>query len=793
MSNKVRCQLGGEELILETGRMAKQANGAVYAEYAGSAVLATVCCSEKTIEGLDYVPLQVEYNEKAYAAGKIPGSIFKREGRPKDREILVSRLIDRPLRPLFSKAFKRDIQVVPTVISADQVNPPDVVAMVAASAAVAISDIPFDGPVGAVRVADVDGALVVNPTYEQRDSAGLEIVVAGTATGITMVEGGAEEASEERMIEAIGLAHQHIRELCELQVELAKAAGRAKLSLPPADAPLSVHDELWAWALPKMQEACFVKGKFERSSAIKDVSGAALAEFADRIGDDEQGRAHALLEDLETHVVRESILDGQLRTDGRGPDDIRPISCEIDVLPRAHGAALFTRGETQALALTTLGSESDELRVLDALETDQDTRKGFMLHYNFPPFSVGETGRLGTGRREVGHGHLAERALEGMIPAKEEFPYTIRLVSEILESNGSSSMASVCGGTLSLLNAGVPIKKSVAGIAMGLVTDGSRHVVISDILGEEDHLGDMDFKVAGTADGITAFQMDIKVAGVDQSVLRQALEKAKAGRLQILEIMAATIDSPRDDISDHAPKIMSTSIPEDKIGALIGPGGANIRSITEQSGADVNIRDDGTVLIYARRKPSAEKALQLVEASVEEPEVGKDYDGVVKRIMDFGAFVEFLPGKEGLLHISKISREHVESVSDVLELGQEVKVRLIEIDRLGRANLANAEAFDSDEMPVGRFADSRPSLAGRRGDGGRDRDGGRRDGGRDRDGGRRDGGRDRDGGRRDGGRDRDGGRRDGGRDRDGGRGRPRFDRPRAPRRGRDADYRRSED
>ncbi len=772
MIQRVRCQIGGAELILETGRMAKQANGAVYAEYGGSAVLATVCCSDKTIEGLDYVPLQVEYNEKAYAAGKIPGSIFKREGRPKDREILVSRLIDRPLRPLFSKAFKRDIQVVPTVISADQANPPDVVAMVAASAAVTVSDIPFDGPVGAVRIADVDGELVVNPTYEQREGAGLEIVVAGTATGITMVEGGADEASEERMVEAISLAHERIKELCALQLELAGIAGSGdKLPLPPVDPPLAIGDEIWQWALPKMAEACFVKGKFERSSAIKEVGGATLDRFGKRVGEDDHARVHALLEELETHVVRESILDRRLRTDGRGPDDIRPISCEIDVLPRAHGAALFTRGETQALALTTLGSESDELRILDALETDQDTRKGFMLHYNFPPFSVGETGRLGTGRREVGHGHLAERALEGVIPTKEQFPYTIRLVSEILESNGSSSMASVCGGTLSLLNAGVPIRKSVAGIAMGLVTDGSRHVVISDILGEEDHLGDMDFKVAGTTDGITAFQMDIKVAGVDRSVLQQALEKAKAGRLKILQIMAATIDSPRRDISDHAPKILSTSIPEDKIGAVIGTGGANIRAITEQSGADVNIRDDGTVLIYARRKQGAEKALQLIEAAVEEPEVGKDYDGVVKRIMDFGAFVEFLPGKEGLLHISKLSREHVESVSDVLEIGQQVKVRLIEIDRLGRANLANAEAFDSDELPVGRFADSRPALASRRGDGGRYRDGGRRDGGRGRDGGRA----------------RDGGRRDGAR------GRPRFDRPRPPRRDRNGDYRRSDD
>ena len=765
MLQRVSCRLGSEELILETGRLARQANGAVYAEYGGSAVLATVCCSEGTIEGLDYVPLQVEYNEKAYAAGKIPGSIFKREGRPKDREILVSRLIDRPLRPLFSKAFKRDIQVVPTVISADQENPPDVVAMVAASAAVTVSDIPFDGPVGAVRIAEVAGELVVNPTYEQRAKASLEIVVAGTATGITMVEGGGDEAAEERMVEAVTLAHERIKELCAVQQQLVAAAGRgAKLPLPPAPEPLAIRDELWQWALPKMQEACFVKGKFERSNAIKEAAAAALEQFAERIAEDEQGRARDLLEELETHVVRESILSRQVRTDGRGPDDIRPITCEVDVLPRAHGAALFTRGETQSLALTTLGSESDELRVLDALETDHDTRKGFMLHYNFPPFSVGETGRLGTGRREVGHGHLAERALEGMIPPKEKFPYTIRLVSEILESNGSSSMASVCGGTLSLLNAGVPIKKSVAGIAMGLVTDGDRHVVLSDILGEEDHLGDMDFKVAGTADGITAFQMDIKVAGVDRAVLQQALQKARAGRLKILEIMAATIDAPRREVSDHAPKIMSTSIPEDKIGALIGTGGANIRSITEQSGADVNIHDDGTVMIYARRKQGADKALELIAASVEEPEVGKDYDGVVKRIMDFGAFVEFLPGKEGLLHISKISREHVDSVSDVLEIGQQVRVRLIEIDRLGRANLANAEAFDSDELPVGRFADSRPALASRRGDGGRSRDGGRRDGGR-----------------------RDSGRRDGGWDRE-----RRPDRGRPPRRGRDRDRGRSD-
>ena len=738
MKHTVTCQVGQEDLILETGRLAKQANGAVYAQYAGSAVLATVCCSDSTKEDLDYVPLQVEYNEKAYAAGKIPGSIFRREGRPKDREILVSRLIDRPMRPLFSKSFKRDIQVVPTVISADQVNPPDVIAMVAASAAVTASNVPFDGPVGAVRVIDLEGDLIINPTYEQISRCDLEIMVAGTETGITMVEGGGDETSEERMVEAITLAHDQIKELCRVQNELAAAVGATKLSLPPDEEPLAVQDEMWQWALPKMEEACFVKGKFERSAAVKEVRNSALAEFADRIPEEQKKQAKDMFEDLETHVVRESILGKQVRTDGRGPDDIRQITCEVDVLPRTHGAALFTRGETQALALTTLGTEGDELRILDALEHDQDQRKHFMLHYNFPPFSVGETGRLGTGRREVGHGHLAERALAAVVPPKEEFPYTVRVVSEILESNGSSSMASVCGGTLSMLTAGVPIKKSVAGIAMGLITDGERHVVLSDILGEEDHLGDMDFKVAGTDSGITGFQMDIKVAGVDRSVLETALQKAKAGRLRILEIMAETIAEPREDISDFAPKIVTTNIPEDKIGALIGPGGASIRAITEESGADINIQEDGTVLIYAKRKESADRALDLVRQAVEEPEVGTEYEATVKRIMDFGAFVEYLPGKEGLLHISKISKEHVESVDDVLELGQKVKVQLIEIDRMGRANLATPEWMESEGGVEGRFRDSRgggrPGGSGG-GPGGPGRGGGRGGPG----GGRRDG------------------------------------------------------
>ena len=707
MAHTVELKVGGETLTLQTGRLAKQANGAVYAQYAGSAVLATACCSAKEIEGLDYVPLQVEYNEKAYASGKIPGSIFRREGRPRDREILVSRLIDRPLRPLFHQSFSRDIQVIPTVISADQVNPPDVLAIVAASAAVTVSDVPFEGPVAGVRIAVIDGDIVINPTHDQIETCQLEIVVAGTRDGITMVEGGADEVDEETMISCIERAHEVIVQICDAQLELAEMGGREKLPVPEAQAP-EAEAEISAWLRPKLEEACFVKGKEARYAAIKQVKKDAFEQFAERIADTDTEEIEALLEKIETDVVRTSILDHHVRTDGRSPDDIRDINCEVDVLPRAHGAALFTRGETQALAVTTLGTANDELRVLDALETDVDRKKHFMLHYNFPPFSVGETRRLGTGRREVGHGHLAERALERTIPNKEEFPYTVRVVSEILESNGSSSMASVCGGTLSLLNAGVPIRRSVAGIAMGLISDGERFVVLSDILGEEDHLGDMDFKVAGTEQGITAFQMDIKIAGVSSDLLREALDKARTGRLHILDIMRQTMDRPRETVSDFAPKIISMRVDVDKIGAVIGTGGSNIRSITESTGADVNIEDDGVVTIYCRRKEGAELAQRLVEQSVEEPEVGKTYTARVTRIMDFGAFMEILPGKEGLCHISRLAADHVNQVEDVVKMGDEVQVRLIEIDRMGRLNLATLDAVGPEVADVAAAPGSRP-------------------------------------------------------------------------------------
>ena len=613
MQQKVSIRIGEYDLVLETGRMAKQANGAVYATYGKCAVLATACCSAKPVEDLDYVPLQVEYNEKFYAAGKIPGGFLRREGRPKDSEILVCRLIDRPMRPLFSKAFKRDIQVVPTVVSADMINPPDVVAMVAASAAVTISDIPFEGPVGAVRVAQVDGEYVINPTFEQIENGSLDIIVSGTEEGITMVEGGAGEVSEETLLGAIEAAATVIKELCRIQKELAAAVGKEKLPLVEDSEELSAAAEIKAFAEPLMAEACFVKGKENRYAAIRKVKEDTIAEFEDKIADEEKKLLGELFEEIETQIVRRSILDKKVRTDGRGPEDIREITCEVDILPQSHGSALFTRGETQALVNTTLGSVSDE-KLIDDIEGEK-RYESFMLHYNFPPFSVGETGRMGTGRREIGHGHLAERALKGVLPENADFPYTIRIVSEILESNGSSSMASVCGGSLSLFNAGVPVKKAVAGIAMGLITDESNTVVLSDILGEEDHLGDMDFKVAGTEDGITAFQMDIKISGVSMEIMTKALGQAKKGRLHILGIMNDLMVKPAEEVSELAPRIVTLMVDQDKIGAIIGPGGKHIKAVAEASKATVNIDDDGKVLIFGKDMESATIAADMITVS----------------------------------------------------------------------------------------------------------------------------------------------------------------------------------
>jgi len=691
MIQRVSYRIGTEELILETGKLAKQANGSIYAQYAGSAVLATVCASGSAQEGLDYVPLTVDYNEKYYAAGKIPGGFIKRETRPKDKEILVSRLIDRPMRPLFDKAFGRDIQIVPTCISSDMVNPPDMLAVIASSAAVVISDIPFNGPVAGVRIAFIDGQYVVNPTFEQIEKADMEIVVAGTIDGITMVEGGAHEVSEEVMLKALDTAHEAIKALCKLQLDLRSLCGREKLPLAPLQIQLTNREAIHNKAYPRLSEALFVKGKFERRTACDQVKLDLAAQYADQLSDPIQKKLFdALFEDMEYSILRSTILEKGVRVDGRGTEDIREITCEVDVLPRPHGSAVFTRGETQALGVVTLGTVFDE-QILDDIEGDR--RENFILHYNFPPFSVGEVGRIGTGRREIGHGYLARRSLEPMVPSRDTFPYTVRVVSEVLESNGSSSMATVCVGTLSMLKAGVPMTRPVAGIAMGLITDGSRFAVLSDILGEEDHLGDMDFKVAGTEQGITGFQMDIKIAGVSTEIMQKALQQAKRGRLHILGIMNQTIKTASTEISPYAPRIEVMRIETDKIGALIGPGGKTIKAISEQYGVRINTENDGTVTIYGNNARAAHGAKDAIKGIVDDPEVGRIYDGVVKRIMDFGAFIEILPGKEGLCHISKLSRTRVATVSDVVKEGQRIPVKLLEVDKMGRLNLSYVDAL----------------------------------------------------------------------------------------------------
>jgi polyribonucleotide nucleotidyltransferase len=694
---KVSVKVGQLDLIFETGKIAKQANGAVLAHYGQDGVIATVCCGEQPSEPLDYVPLSVEYNEKYYAAGKIPGGFLKRESKPKDKEILVSRLIDRPMRPLFDKAFGREIQVVPTVLSADQVNPPDIVAINASSAAVTISDIPFAGPIAAVRVASIRGEYVINPTFPQIAESEMDIVVGGTRDGITMVEGGAHEVSEELMLGAINAAQPVIRDICDAQIKLRELCGKKKLDVMTIAEKPAYLKEIEAFAYPLVKEASFVKGKANRYAALDKAKKETAAKFKEILSADAKGseRLSELFEDLTYNILRASILNDGLRTDGRSVTDIRPITCEVGVLDMTHGSALFTRGETQSLAVTTLGTVQDE-QMLDNIDGDK-SYSSFMLHYNFPPYSVGECGKLVTGRREIGHGHLAQRALEAIVPTKETFPYTVRVVSEIMESNGSSSMASVCGGCLSLMDAGVPIKKPVAGIAMGLITEGadySRYVILSDILGEEDHLGDMDFKVAGTRDGITAFQMDIKIAGVSQEIMKKALAQAKAGRLHILSIMEKTLAQPRPEVNELAPKILTTKVDEEKIGAVIGTGGKTIKGIGSATGSTVDIDDDGVVTIYGKNTASAKAALEMIKAIVEEPEVGKIYQGTVKRILDFGAFVEILPSKEGLCHISKLSRSRVNNVSDVLSVGQVIPVKLLDIDRQGRLNLSYIDAID---------------------------------------------------------------------------------------------------
>jgi len=691
MIEQIECKIGDTRIVLETGKIARQANGSCLVRCGGSVVLATVCTSHDEGNGLDYLPLTVNYKEKYYAAGKIPGGFIKREGRPKDKEILVSRLIDRPIRPLFPKGFRKETQILPTTISTDQINPPDILAMNGASLAVGLSDIPLQSLIGAVRVGMIDDNYIVNPTFEQIEQGKLDLVIAGVEDAIVMVEGGAVEATEDEILAAITFAEQYIKDIIDAQRAIVEKAGKSKQEYVAEEISEDLVSAVRTVAIPLYREACFVPGKLARQSALEIAGKVTIEKISESFGEEVFPQVAEILEEVEREIVRESILKDKKRTDGRGLNEVRPISIELGLLPRTHGSALFTRGETQSLAITSLGTVNDEQRFDDI---EGEGTKSFMLHYNFPPYSVGEVRAVrGPGRREIGHGHLAERAISPMMPCKETFPYTVRVVSEILESNGSSSMATVCSGTLSLLSAGVPLKNSVAGVAMGLVYEEGNYAILTDILGSEDHLGDMDFKVAGTENGITALQMDIKISGITKEIMREALEQAREGRLFILDKMAQVISEPEKSISSYAPKILTMKISPDKIGAVIGPGGKTIRSIIEKTGAEVNVEDDGTVTMVSRNTGEAESAYEMIRTLTEDVEVGKIYEGRVKKIVDFGAFIEVLPGKEGLCHISQLDFKRVNKVTDMLKVGDLVKVKVRDIDSQGRINLSRKDAL----------------------------------------------------------------------------------------------------
>jgi polyribonucleotide nucleotidyltransferase len=690
MKHSVDIELAGRRLTLETGRIAKQADGAIWATYGDTVVLATAVASQTVKPGVDFLPLTVDYQEKTYAAGKIPGGYFKREGRPSEREVLTSRLIDRPLRPLFPEGYYFDTQVIASVLSADKSGVSDIIGIIAASAALAISPIPFNGPIAGVKIGRVNGQFVVNPDLEALETSDLHLVVAGTADAVMMVEAGANELPEATMLEAIELAHSEIKRIVAKIEELRRLAGKPKRTVLQESIDTGLAEQVRGLVAGPIREAILIPNKSARQERLDQV----LAETIEKLKTDDSNRTRhvkIIFHGLEYTEVRNMILEKRVRADGRGPADIRPITCEVGVLPRAHGSAVFTRGETQSLAVVTLGTTDDEQRI-DALEGEY--MRTFMLHYNFPPFSVGEARPLRSpGRREVGHGALAERALKSVIPGKDKFPYTVRIVSEILESNGSSSMATVCGGTLALLDAGVPIKEPVAGIAMGLIKEGDQVLVLSDILGLEDHLGDMDFKVTGTKNGVTALQMDIKIGGITSALMREALGQAQAGRLHILERMAQALNAPRTKLSAFAPRIFPMKIKQDKIRDVIGPGGKMIRSIIAETGVKINVEDTGDVTIASSDEASAQKAIEMIKRLTEEVEVGKIYMGTVRKIMDFGAFVEVLPGTDGLVHISQLAHHRVKAVSDEVSEGDQVMVKVLEIDKQGKIRLSRKEAM----------------------------------------------------------------------------------------------------
>jgi len=686
------CKLEVEEsnIVLETGKLAKQAGGSVVVRSGDTMVLVTAVADRKGREGIDFFPLTVDYREKTYAAGKIPGGFFKREGRPTDRETLTSRLIDRPIRPLFPEGFTCETQVIATVISVDGKHDAAILALTGASAALMISDIPFAGPIAGVRVGRIDGKLVSNPLQDEMENSDLDIVMACSRDAVVMVEGGALELPEDVIAEALDFGHQAAQPLLQAQEDMAKKVGKQKrdVVVPHPDEQLTavVVEEYGS----RFSEGLAISDKLERRDYFSDLKAEIAVQLESH--DIPVNDLGEVFEKQLSTVIRQQIHQQRIRIGGRAVDEVRQISCEVGLLPRVHGSALFTRGETQALVTTTLGTSSDEQRI-DSLLGERFKR--FMLHYNFPPFSVGEARFLrGPGRREIGHGTLAERALTPVLPSAEEFPYTIRVVSDILESNGSSSMASVCGGSLALMDGGVPLKAPVAGIAMGLVKEGDDFIVLSDILGDEDHVGDMDFKVTGTREGVTAIQMDIKITGISQEIMKKALDQAREGRLAILDIMEKCLSKSREDISTYAPRIITITVHQDKIRDVIGPGGKNIRAIVEKTGAKIDIEDSGEIKIASADEDAADMAIAMIRDLTQEAEVGKIYLGKVQKIMDFGAFVEIFPGTDGLVHISQLAHERVRNVRDVLKEGDEVLVKVLEIDRQGKIKLSRKDALD---------------------------------------------------------------------------------------------------
>ena len=690
---KKEVEIGGKIFSIETGRYARQANGSVMVRYGDTMVLVTAVASAEAKEDQDFFPLQVEYREKTSAAGKIPGGFIKREGRPTEKEILSSRLIDRPIRPLFPENFMNETQVIAFVLSYDGQNDADVLGAIGASAALTISDIPFDGPTAEVRVGRINGEFIVNPTHVEIEQSDLELVVAGTSDSILMVEGESKEVGEDDLLSALRFAQGEIKKLVQIQLDLRNEAGKKKWLTKSKDIDAELKKEILELAGERFKDIVHsVLAKEERSEKNKQLQEEVLATLAERFPDQEKVIV-SILHDLEKELMRERILAEGIRLDGRNATQVRPITVELGLLPRTHGSALFTRGETQSLTTVTLGTKNDE-QIIDGLR--EEYTKRFMLHYNFPPFSVGEVGRMtGVGRREIGHGNLAERALKMVLPGEEIFPYTVRVISDILESNGSSSMATVCAGSLAMMDAGVGISKAVAGIAMGLVKEGDRFAILSDILGNEDHLGDMDFKVAGTTEGITAFQMDIKIQGISFEIMEKALQQARDGRLHILGIMNQSINQAREQLSEFAPRLITMKVEQDQIGLIIGPGGKTIQGMQRLFGVEINIEEDGTVNIASPNKENAVKCKEYIKKMTATPEIGEIYEGVITKLMDFGAFVEILPGKEGLLHISQIDNKRVEKVSDYFKTGDKVTVKLLKIEN-GKFSLSRKELLKED-------------------------------------------------------------------------------------------------